>query len=559
MKCICPHCGKSHNSGDLCFNFSEILEVKLTEALDKMKDSIGDPNYSVMLDTLCNRWKVGGGESPFLLKERNIVKWTRKAMPWGGRHPEGAQNLKIPSSDWLELLRAWKQKEKALPIEAMPLVEKLLNRKVKLPDLLLNEQVVLFREDFQDGPDAVQITSIQIQRVKLKDGFKSRLINTRYCPNCGGQLSKWAGRYPEVVMTVLGGPRASKSSVLAACANLFANNADYFKIRWTVDENEVGWKDFYEQSLEPYQRGWATKPTSPLEGAPAPRFSALVRLARGDKKRDSLVLTVVDLPGELFNPSSRNLETLLERYRELYTNIDCIWYCADYAEVAHLPKEKWEEYGYTENTPMLSTNDALDMFDRMKSLFRRETPTAFILGKSDRIPLELPDINEEWKQLLCRPDYRLGSGETRKWMCVNPQGVDFCPCILTAPYYSKSLNIRDFLYAKNSALIEHFEETFPAHTYIATSSYGRRAVDEDEKGKGAKAEPLNPFQPELPFLWMLATLGYIDIQCIIQQGKKRHIQLNRADGQLNRSSVEYKIWRNLCMYGEAARAFIPEY
>ena len=93
--------------------------------------------------------------------------------------------------------------------------------------------------------------------------------------------------------------------------------------------------------------------------------------------------------------------------------------------------------------------------------------------------------------------------------------------------------------------MEQFENTFPAHTYVTTSNYGhgfKDGVPEDDK--------IRPFQREVPFLWTLAVLGYLDVY----EKKSSRIPLFGSTWKMDRAGKDEKnpdemnrTWRNLCM------------
>ena len=566
MRCICSHCGKSMESRELCFDFHKPLTKGLSLRLNELENG---ESYAMAMETLTNRWE--GVRSPVRLTEDDLIKWAPKRIQKANGSWEG--ELTVTYADWLSYLRKWrkyymegrwnspeKPEFEKLSEDAEKLVEGLLDKSLSISGDILKEKVVYFLDGpFQKEPDPIRISQIKL----LNSGPR---LNRRYCPYCGEALSYWSGRFPETVLTVIGGPRASKSSALAACADFFTapGALDRYGISWQGDNSDKDWLNFKKKSLMPYQNNRQTGVTNISSIEPIPRFSVLVHLRKGLNQESNLILTVVDLPGEFDQSKDEEeatgiSENIFEEYLELYRRVDCVWYCTDDVEVSQLeilekansqngtdqPDESvinaMARYGYDKGRTLIQTYDRVLKFAQYAALFRENVPVVFLMGKSDCLVSESARKGEnpsKKEQNLYRPDYRPGDESSNFWVEIVRSQT---PNLKGIGLYDKAKELREYLKNKNADLVTGFEEAFPAHTYIATSNYGH-GFNQNQMNDFKK-----PFQTELPFLWMLAVLGHlkvVEVRKGILGGTVREI--DRADAE-----KQNVVWRNLCMFGNA--------
>ena len=533
MECICPFCGKKSKSNELCFDLSEQFKDRkllyFVESTEEEKE-----RFFAAFDGLVNHWH-NQGYGPTFLSEAELLKclrWRTQTKAQGVT----AGTLEIQPSEWKNRLN---EKRDEVPAEYHDLLDFMLGNSFASKDMLRMEV-----QYYKEGDGDVQITSIC-------DAKGNIIADQRHCPHCGGTMSYWAGRYPEIVLTVLGGPRISKSTALAACANVFIYNRADYAISWescgvrTVDGGEVrdkgdkSWNQFEANCLQPYSENRKVEPTN-ISAEAIPRFSVRVRIG----KKTNLILTVVDLRGEYSVDDKRMgiSDDILKKYGELYQNVDCVWYCTDAVEMGQLSisdEKELQKYGYDTGRKLTQTNDLTARLRQLAGLFRPDVPVVFLLGKSDTI-----EEQGRISNILYQDNYRPGAASA--WLEVEEKKRAI---LRSKEFCDRAQQLRTYLMGQNSRIIETFEEKFPVHTFLATSNYGHgfRVEQQGDGQSGMKqvvAEgELRPYQTEAPFLWMLAMLGYLPVL----EGNTEYYTVDRN----GRKDEDRLTWENLGMYGRS--------
>lgn len=528
MKCICPNCGKRDGSENLTFDFTEQFRQKMKDSFARQSPTIDMTSF----ERVFNIWKQAG-RGPTFLSEKNLESWC-KTVPTAKGVRGGI--LSVPFDWWQKQLDAYPEFDSQMEESGRKLLKQMKaaessqdSEEQESPAL---EMAVQFVKD--DAGD--------IKFDSVLDARHRTIARERHCPNCGAVMSHWAGRFEELVLTVLGGPRISKSTALSACAHIFLNNSmDKEGIVWAdySMENEDGtkvgdmnWINFSQNCLAMYESNKKVRPTMPATGELIPRFSVLVTIKVKNKKTKRLVLTVVDFPGEYsYTKDYIGIPDLArEQYAELYRNVDCIWYCTDGAEVKQIdvsqsPEDR-NKYGYDSGKKPFSTRALVNGMNSFSSVLPENIPVVFLLGKSDTIREDA-----ETQKQLYRPNYQPGSG----WLTIK-EGY---PALLGKDQYIRASRLRRYLKSCNTQLIDGFESAFPVHTYIATSNYGH-AFKKDDTAEGS----LDPFQTEAPFLWMLAIYGFLPV--LEDDGNIYWISREGASARPEKIARE-----NLGMYGKS--------
>ena len=144
---------------------------------------------------------------------------------------------------------------------------------------------------------------------------------TRVCPYCTRVLDKAIGHAPEVVIGVLGAPRAGKTSCMTAIADrLLKAGEDYF-----FRQNSKLCDTFLmDQATNRFREGYSVEKT-PENLQETPTYSMLVEMDNTLR----CVVTFVDMPGEFWSPTGREAggynQAFLEKYGDLLKYVDCIW------------------------------------------------------------------------------------------------------------------------------------------------------------------------------------------------------------------------------------------
>lgn len=513
--CICTGCGKRLKGDALCFDLNPVIKKKLTEyatgkgeksVVDKILNEYGNDHYG-----------------PALLSERELWEQTAGLTQVSAGRWQGTLQIS---------LREWQNPRQKLSDEEIQLwsnVMALASKKCGGDSL----QIPVDYHKISDG-------ATRINMVRAAD----EEIDTRYCPICGEEMSFWSGQFPELVLTVVGGPRASKSTALTACASFFMEHGKRCGITWDGKEDLDGtWKDFKKRCLDPYNENRRVEPTQSGDRDAIPRFSARITVAgvEGMPRRD-LILTVVDLPGE-WDANSENggirLDSkIYKEYQEFYSNVDCVWYCTDQAELEQMDieaatedmKKKRAVLGYDPGRKLIRTSERVEKLNRYAGLFQKDIPVVFLLGKSDCYQNEVDD-----QDLYQKNYYQRNYEQKCDWIEIISGSS---PVIYGRDYHKKALFLRKFLISRNAELVRGFEEAFSARTYIAVSCYGH-AVKQNPDGQKPEPEPKEepakePYQSELPLLWTLAVKGYLMVK---DESEEHYAHKDRLT------------WERLCLYG----------
>lgn len=530
MECICPYCGRKGKSDRLCFDFSEQFKLWKKAYFDGCAREDVE-RFSSAFDGLVNTW-YNRGFGPTFFSESDLLSHIHDLDSTGARDVFRGV-LTIPTDWWKRKL--WDQRD-SVPSEYRELLEFMMGDSFARGEHMLRLEVQYYRE----GDGDVYVTAV-------RDVHGNVIADQRHCPHCGGVMSYWAGRYPEVVLTVLGGPRISKSTALAACADVFVHDRAACAVSWqsygvrTVDGGEVrekgdkSWLRFEADCLAPYSANRRVEATRTGSAEAIPRFSVLVQVGRSTK----LILTVVDLPGEYSLDRERLgvSDAIFKEYQDFYKNVDCVWYCTDGLELRQISvrdedRAEQAKYGYSGGRQATPTDELAARMSQLATLFRANVPVVFLLGKSDTI-----EAADSLRSVLYRADYRPGAASD--WLEAEGSRT---PVLRAKEFCGRAHRLRTYLREQNPRLVQAFEHHFPVHTFLATSNYGH-GFRED----GTPAGERRPFQTEAPFLWMLAMLGYLPAA----EGDREYYAVDR-EGKDNGDRLT---WENLGMYGRSAGGY----
>lgn len=380
--CICTRCGKRHSGDALCFDLAPVMRKILTPFAN-------GSDQKTLLDKIFNEYE-NTHKGPALYSERRLLAQTLSLIQRSAGRRQGG--LVIPLNGWKNLADHWRSKDTKLSEEEIQMWGEMLEQASEQYGPAIWKIPVDYHKI---GDGATQINMVQACEVNM---------DIRYCPHCGEAMSFWSGKFPELVLTVIGGPRMTKSTTLAACASFFQEHGESCGITWQGEETDCTWKNFKKKCLDPYNQNQQVEPTRNDNREAIPRFSARITVqgVEGMPKQD-LVLTVVDLPGEIDanseNDGLRLGDKIYKDYQELYSNVDCVWYCTDQAELEQLDIDASGEamakkrmvLGCETGWGLLRTSERIEKFVRYAELFQKDIPVVFLLGKSDCYRDEIDD------------------------------------------------------------------------------------------------------------------------------------------------------------------------
>ena len=467
MECICTGCGKLWKSEELAFDLTDRIKTEIEVWIHAFAEAGERSGLLGSNERLFNVWKQKP-ETRFLVSEKELynlpeIETDTKA--------EGDKYVKY-AEFYEELMRRLESREG----------EKNLGKWLRENQLLFGDDgIYLWLR--KSGGGKIRISQIRDMKTR------KALAEYRVCPVCGHKMSYWSGRYRELRLTVLGGPRVSKSTTLTACADAFLQKSQ--NIVWEAWEEDEEWEVFYENYLKLYREGKPLKATNPEnEKIPEITFRVMVGEADSDDDENFVVLTFIDLPGEYIK--GRMSDAIYEKYKPFYDHIDFVWYCTDPGEVRQIKGSAQdttaiEELGYGGTQEIIPTREIIEHMTSLSSFFRRadrKVPVAYILGKTDAGAID----DEDKKQFsLYLPD---------KTESFNPLDVK--------EFWEHSWKVREYMELYNPALIRGFEQCFGERCYIAASAYGCDPRKKEEKR-------LRPYNRTLPFMWMMALCNCIPV------------------------------------------------
>lgn len=497
MKCMCPNCGNTIKNGQLSFDFTEYIMDRLSQHME----SVDDEDVKEGKDILLNKCKKS---SPILLSEKYL--WESPSKRNGDNSKEKIISFAIP----VNLIQ-----EKA--------------ETIFFSDAESREKVSAFTEwlSIHEGHIGRQLHTIRLVATGDGDIKFDRIpgvTEVRKCPHCYSEMSYWAGRYTEWTLTVLGGPRVSKSTAVTSCVSAFMKGRDSL-VTFEGTEKDPGYKLFKRECLEKYEAGLDLGATDVNEDN-IPRVSFRVSIGKKD-----ICLTFVDVPGE-FNNENGIDKRLDERYRRIFNSIDFVWYCTDPGEVQQLQSSDIVKHnlGY-DDKEVMDTSRIKDNMRTLATYFShssRKVPVAYIMGKTDSKAISQEDKEQYGLYNDSQPEVTL------------PFNVK--------AFFRRSAKVKRYINSKNSdGLIKEFEKMFPERCYIATSAYGYNPKD---FGNGSKPTKRS-YNCKEAFYWMLAIRNCVDV-CVENTTQRffgtRTVEVEGKLAELP-DDLREKAYRNLYMIG----------
>lgn len=501
MKCMCPNCGKIIYDGERTFDFTDFVRGRLEKIMQDFEDIT--QNEENGRDSLLNEWK--NTNHPLVFSEAQIL-----SFPLAEEQDDNPCNKTVKFS---------------VPVNEI---------KKKFKEVDTNHEKIESMKAFIDWVENHEI-ELELQEEKLTltlDGEGnlefSRIIeipgaDVRKCPHCYSKLSYWAGRYKEWTLTVLGGPRVSKSTAVTACVAAFMRDRDRF-VQFEGSDDDEGYKVFKELYLDRYEEGRYIRATDTNDNIPRVSF----RVSIG--KRD-ICLTFVDLPGEL-NSESGISEDLNRRYQDIFGNIDFVWYCTDPGEIQQLEGDIVATgLGYGDRG-VVSTQRIKSNMRKLSAYFKhmnKKIPVAYIVGKTDSIA-----VKEE---------------DQKKYGLYDERCSEITLPFNVRSFFFRSDKVRKYISSKNNEnLISEFERLFGERCYIATSAYGYNPI---EVRDNERREPQG-YNCKEAFYWMLALRNCVDV-CVETRkrglfGKEKIVEITGKLSDLD-DNVREKAYHNLYMSG----------
>lgn len=335
---------------------------------------------------------------------------------------------------------------------------------------------------------------ISALKVVFPDG-DTRVFQHMVCPYCGEPFFIHAGKYEERVIVMLGSSRVGKTAYLAALVNEI--NPEYGQSNYpniiVKDTADARYVYFKEHILKQYRLGKKIQKNDESKETVA-LFSLEVSV-----EGKTLILILVDLPGEVFVPRGEEERrtgeasgSFIINHRKICYSADAFWFCIDPVQIdqqLHDINEKNEKADKVEMdmAKVLSNIDnIINVMGDGSEQSKSDIPTAIIVTKSDLIDsmfkLYSADAPLEMNCLHAANQFRVD-----KLIGIS----------MKVKEYMQSANVKN--------LVPKFNGMFQKKNYFAVAAYGLNVTAETEES------PKAPYGIVLPFLWTLANFGYLQI------------------------------------------------
>ncbi len=393
---------------------------------------------------------------------------------------------------------------------------------------------------FNQASDGTQIPWL------IKDAEHNVIGRELRCRNCGRFLPVDTGKAPELCILLQGNSRAGKTSVIVA-------TLWWLNVVALIENSGIGYEPTREQDavsggvaaglneyhrwirteLERFNNGHKVEKTPSQQNAPG-SVSVLVTIGE-----QPLVLTFVDMPGELFEGSSRDDGKLLDQYTHIYRNADAIWTCLQY-EV--LVDKDWsaERAKIMDDTGLERKNLELDRAlytAQLKELIRflspgqsvpeqganrnyrrslKDKPHAVILTKTDSLAGRLPQLERSY---IFKEDTEVDENNLQEGMAISQpdENGKRYPMLKEEEFYKISSGV--YRFCKQNVgmdalgMLRVLERMTDNTCFCANSAYGHPAL---KKGDTNVKAP-HPYHVQLPLLWTLAVCDKLQIYYEVQE------------------------------------------
>jgi hypothetical protein len=326
-------------------------------------------------------------------------------------------------------------------------------------------------------------------RVEFIDG-ETKIYQHMVCPHCGEPFFIHAGKYEERVIVMLGSSRVGKTAYLEALVDTI--NPEYGQTAYpniiVKDTSDAKYISFIQKYLKRYRQGKKTTKTDEQKEA-----VALISLEVSVNGKN-LIMTLVDLPGEVFAPRGEEEKTgeasgrFIINHRKICYSADAFWFCIDPVQIDY-KLHKLNELNEENDKVELDFGKILSNIENLVNIMRSDgdsdskreiPPTAVIITKSDLID--------------------------NSFNLYNSNGIR--DCLENNEYFRVdelngiATNVRNYMQSGNTKnIVGKLDSMFQKKNYFSVAAYGRN-VNEEE---GEKA----PYGIMLPFLWTLTNFGYL--------------------------------------------------
>lgn len=537
--CMCKSCGWRDNADLLVYDFTEIIKENWNRKIqsgDGKKYSISKNDIENLIDACLPPSNINECRTmkgfPFLFTQDEIIK----NFVFSNNFEKGKTGeviLSIPAEKLLKNIESFREKNEVIlknsllegndrmtKFEAIEKFEKAIKSEKNAKESTSGKST----ENPLDFYIVVKLSWIGRTPIMIIDNAKSGKKINRCCPVCGKPMNIHAGEYPEITMTVIGASHVSKTTTVAAALNSL-DSLSGNKL-WVSDDINVNteWRDFRENYIKPYSEGEKVTSTD-IAFNDIPRFSVELTYRGFNTVLRKFIISFIDLPGEFWASNKSHTKDTnseideerdiqdsntvqLNKYNEIFDNIDFIWCCIDAAMIAdnvrtnndngNIPtvNELKKKAGYDDKVAIPDFDEMNGRLVTLNSyLMRSKKPKCgiTILGKIDILPEE---FNE----------YKRYKENHNREMLIDKKG-NFIAGNFKVKSYNIKLKLTKYHDNNVDGFINTFEDVFRGcNAYTVTTNYGFAPEDDHEE------RILEPYNTEVPLLWMLACAGIIPVK-----------------------------------------------
>lgn len=356
------------------------------------------------------------------------------------------------------------------------------------PDVVILECTCIFHRNCDDQGKEY-FSSLQ---VKFIDQELKELLHM-VCPNCGEPFFIHAGKYEEKVIVMLGSSRVGKTAYLAALIDEINPEFGQSHYENIVVEptSDARYTFFKENILKQYRRGEKIVKTAESSDVAA-LFSFEVAI-----NGKTLILTLVDLPGEVFVPRNEEEKrtgeatgSFIINHRRICYSADAFWFCIDPVQIDH------NLHGMNDKS---SKSDKVEM-DLDMILANIANTVSFIGKEGQQGGSRIPTAIMITKSDLIDPGFCLFGREKQEAMnclCAGQQ-------LSTDKLNVYSRRVKKYMQSDNvKNIVQRLNGLFQQKNYFSVAAYGMQV------GEEGVPEGKEPYGIILPFLWTLACFGYL--------------------------------------------------
>ena len=339
---------------------------------------------------------------------------------------------------------------------------------------------------------------------------------THICPHCGREMSRAVGAAEEIVVALAGSPRAGKSSCMISMISSLLNGSCP-GIRVVPMPHDRKWKALSNE-VNHYQH-CAKITKNPENQIEVPSHSLLIQLS--DRDHTQRVLTIVDMPGELWQSGNGLTADFFSQYAGIYENIDCIWLVVSKAtvrlsqagEISERVLQELVEYTSEDvdiirkaNPTNLTTNLGMLKSHLAARSHKPMPPTIVIVSKPDHM-VSANDAEDTVKNALFPPaEEDVANRNTEELSRILKCDSKYLYGMTQWTLCQHAANVRSYIEDINPSFLPAVEDNCQDHFYVSVSPYGRPALE-----RGENMESPTPYHELIPFLWTLGIMGAVKI------------------------------------------------